>query len=331
MASIEAVAVPACPVCAETTFTELAVGFDYELLTCRNPWRFVRCVACGHVWLNPRPTADTLSVIYPPHYYAYNYEQQVHPIALRGKRWLDRRKLRSILSALPRRPRAYLDVGCGDGRFLRLMEQEGVPRAQNYGLDLAPRLVQSLSAEGFQVFGERVEDCKRLPEGGLDLVTMFHVIEHVSDPGAVAASVHRWLAPGGLFALETPNVDSLDARLFADSYWGGYHIPRHWHLFTPPALERLLRDNGFEVLAVRYQTGHSFWMYSIHHWLRYSSRPRPRLASWFDPFRGLPFLLLFTAWDMLRAALGQRTSAMLVLARKVERGKPGAAPTGGPA
>jgi 2-polyprenyl-3-methyl-5-hydroxy-6-metoxy-1,4-benzoquinol methylase len=311
--------VPACPVCGAGEGLFLAIGFDYELITCRNPWRFVRCRECGHAWLDPRPKSATLATIYPSSYYAYNYEHQINPIAVRGKHWLDRRKLKSILKALPRRPGSYLDVGCGDGRFLRVMESEGVPRAECHGLELDPRPVARLAAEGFSVWGERVEECARIPDGTLDLVTMFHVIEHVGDPGAVAASIYRWLAPGGVFALETPNLDSLDARLFKRTYWGGYHIPRHWHLFTPESVARMLRARGFEVVATRYQTGHSFWMYSMHHWLRYGPRPHPRLARWFDPFRGLPFLLMFTGWDTIRALLGFRTSAMLVLARKPAR------------
>ena len=96
-------------------------------------------------------------------------------------------------------------------------------------------------------------------------MTMFHVIEHVADPPRVAERVARWLAPGGVFAVETPNLESLDARLFRERYWGGYHFPRHWHLY---------------------------------------------------PFRGLPFLAAFTAWDRLRATLGFHTSAMLMIARK---------------
>jgi SAM-dependent methyltransferase len=145
---------------------------------------------------------------------------------------------------------------------------------------------------------------------------MFHVIEHVDDPAAVVKKVASWLAPGGVFALETPNLNSYDARLFKPSYWGGYHIPRHWNLFTPDSLFELLRRAGLEPCKVLYQTGHSFWLYSFHHTLRYGKRPRPRLARWFDPLRSLPALALFTGFDKLRAALGCRTSAMLVLARK---------------
>jgi SAM-dependent methyltransferase len=309
--------VPACPVCGGRAASDLAVGFDYELLTCSNPWRFVRCAECGHARLDPRPPAAALPVIYPPTYYSYNYAAQVPGLALRGKEWLDGRKFASILGALDRPPQSFLDVGCGDGRYLRLLERRGVPRPRIHGLELDARVVESLRAEGFSVHAERIEECQRFEPASLDLVSMFHVIEHLADPGAAVDQVARWLRPGGVFALETPNLESLDARLFESGLWGGYHIPRHWHVFTPGSLRRLLEARGFEVVGLRYQTGHSFWMYSLHHRLRYATPPRTALSRWFDPFGGhLPFLLLFTGWDTLRALFGFRTSAMLMLARR---------------
>ena len=57
-------------------------------------------------------------------------------------------------------------------------------------------------------------------------------------------------------------------------------------------------------------------MYSFHHRLRYGPVPRPKLARWFDPFGGVALLALATAFDIARAALGARTSAMLMLARR---------------
>jgi hypothetical protein len=68
---------------------------------------------------------------------------------------------------------------------------------------------------------------------------------------------------------------------------------------------------------MRYQTGHSFWLYSFHHLLRYNGAlPMPRLARLFDPLRSKLMLILFTGFDILRRMMGFKTSAMLVLARR---------------
>jgi SAM-dependent methyltransferase len=313
---IEVEAVPHCPVCGHGGFTKYAAGFDYELLTCANAWRFVSCQECGHVWLNPRPAVSELGVIYPPTYYAYNYDEEINPVAVRGKDALDRLKFRSLLKALPRPPRSYVDIGCGNGRFLRLMAGRGVQRSACYGIELDERVVAPLAADGFRALCTRVEDCDEIPPESLDLATAFHVIEHVESPASMVGQVASWLAPGGVCAIETPNLDSLDQRLFRSGWWGGYHIPRHWSLFTPATLERLLSDAGLEVVDTRFQTGHSFWMYSLHHKLRYAKRPHRRLARMFDPFKSLPVLMAFTALDKVRASAGFRTSAMLMLARK---------------
>jgi SAM-dependent methyltransferase len=197
------------------------------------------------------------------------------------------------------------------------MERSGVPRSGVYGLELDPTVVGGLRDQGYDgVFCERVETASSLPENKVDLITMFHVIEHVDDPGAVVRQISRWLSAGGIFALETPNLDSWDARLFQRSYWGGYHFPRHWNLFTPATIARLLRENGLEVVDTVFQTGHSFWMYSLHHLARYEGQSRPWAGEWLDPMKSLFGIAGFTALDLARGALGAKTSAMLVICRK---------------
>ena len=308
--------VPACPVCGGLQQTEFASGFDYELLTSINLWYFVQCADCRHVWLNPRPAVSELGIIYPPTYYAYNYGK-ISPIARAAKAALDKRKMKKILRSCASPPKSYLDIGCGDGRFLRVLGDLGVPRSALYGLELDQRVVDHLREEGYPaVQCARVEDAAGIPSAAVDLITMFHVIEHVDNPATVIRRIHGWLSPGGIFALETPNLDSLDARLFHKSYWGGYHIPRHWNLFTPETISRLLDDNGMEVVSIGFQTGHSFWMYSLHHVVRYGGGSRPVMGGWFDPVRSLAGIAGFTGFDLLRGAAGAKTSAMLVLARK---------------
>src|SRR5262249_8224777 len=153
---------------------------DYELQTCTNEWTFRQCARCGHVQLDPRPAAATLAVIYPPHYYSYDMKKSVGRIALAGKAVLDRRKITYILGFVGRRPHAYLDIGCGDLKYLELMRGMGVSPDRLYGLELDDRVVERARERGFRVFGERVESAASIPDHVIDLVTMFHVIEHVA-------------------------------------------------------------------------------------------------------------------------------------------------------
>lgn len=308
--------VSTCAICGGESSSLFACGYDYEIKTCRNKWIFVQCSKCAHVWLNPRPAISSLPVIYPKTYYAYSYKTQIHSLAVKAKDLLDALKMRSILRHLSKPAESFLDIGCGDGRFLKVMEKKGVPRERSYGLELDAKVVSQLAEQGYPVFCERVEDCDKIPANSIDLITMFHVIEHVDQPDLVVRQISKWLRKGGVFAVETPNLDSWDARLFQESFWGGYHIPRHWHLFTPRTLAQLLAANGLRVKATLFQTGHSFWMYSFHHALRYSKPERLGLSRFFNPFKSVLPLAMFTGFDKLRSAVGQRTSAMLLVAQK---------------
>lgn len=308
-----------CVLCGGADLAPYASGYDYEIQTCANEWKFKRCASCMHVQLDPRPATSELSVIYPAHYYSYTMSENLSAIALKGKDLLDRLKLQNILQYLKLPPTTYLDIGCGDGRYLRSIESsKGIPRSNIYGLELNEMTVEKLRREGFEVFYERVETCGTIQSGSISLATMFHVIEHVEDPVAVIAKISDWLVVGGILAVETPNIDALDAKLFRKTYWGGYHFPRHWHLFHEQTLSGLLRDQGIEPVHISYQTGHSFWMYSFHHFLRYKLK-LIRLSRFFDPMKGLLFLILFTGFDKIRAVLGIKTSSILIVGRKVQR------------
>jgi SAM-dependent methyltransferase len=307
--------VAACPTCGARSRRAFARGHDYELETCRNEWQFWQCSECGTVWLDPRPAVEALGIIYPPHYYAYAMSETISPIALKGKAMLDRWKFDAILKRVGFEPTSYLDIGCGDGRYLELFANRGIPRQRIYGLELSEEPVRRLNERGFNTYVRRVEDCIEVPDGTIDLATMFHVIEHVADPLRVLRRIVDWLAPGGVLAVETPNIDAWDAHLFKERWWGGYHIPRHWTLYDRDSLSRLFQEAGLEVVYTAYQTGHSFWMYSLHHLVKYKWRS-PRLARWFDPTRGLPMLIAFTGFDIVRRTFGARTSAMLLVGRK---------------
>lgn len=314
---IETLPVPACVVCGADDGSLVARGRDYELQTCANDWLVMACPHCSHAWLNPRPVDAALPVIYPSHYYSYDMSRRVGSAVMRIKSGLDRRKLAKAFAHLRRVPGRFFDIGCGDGRYLSIAQSLGVPRDGLYGIEMGAAAALTAHRSGFRVEAGNADTFDGFAGVTFDAVSMFHVIEHLADPRRAVARIRSWLSPDGLMLIETPNRDALDARWFEASYWGGYHFPRHWHFFTEQSMRKMLGDERFKVIDISYQTGHSFWLYSIHHLLKYNATaPMPWLARRFDPLSAKVSLAAATAWDLLRSAAGFRTSSMLIVARR---------------
>jgi hypothetical protein len=84
------------------------------------------------------------------------------------------------------------------------------------------------------------------------------------------------LRPGGIFALRTDNVASLDARLFGE-LWYGFDFPRHLTLFSPKTLSACVRAAGLDVTQVQYSLVPTHWIMSLRYWI--SERPGIATAS----------------------------------------------------
>ncbi|MGC1197411.1 MAG: hypothetical protein WA882_10995, partial [Geitlerinemataceae cyanobacterium] len=108
-----------CGVCGADDCVAYASGKDYEYRTSEDTFQIVKCKVCGNLYLNPRPVREELSRIYPPNYYAYNYDTSINPIALKAKDFLDRRKVKTWLNYVNTdlAKLNFLDVGCGNGRY----------------------------------------------------------------------------------------------------------------------------------------------------------------------------------------------------------------------
>ena len=291
-----------CCVCGDTRGERYAQGPDFEYGTTHEEFPFQRCVSCGHVYLNPRPALDELDTIYPPDYYAYDMARSIHPWAMQVKNALERRKIKRLLRRCPRDLPRCLDIGCGNGRLLDTIAGTGVPGENLWGIELNESVVDRLVDKGYHAHCGRIEDLD-LPTESFDFVIMFQVLEHVEDPARIFKTVSRLLAPGGIFVVETPNIRSLDARMFRHRYWGGYHFPRHWNLFHEASLKRLGERSG--LTATKFETFICavFWIYPIHHWLREKGAPRP-IYRFFWPTSNPLLLAGATVLDMTLSPFG---------------------------
>ncbi|MBK8477980.1 MAG: class I SAM-dependent methyltransferase [Opitutaceae bacterium] len=142
-----------------------------------------------------------------------------------------------------------LDVGCGDGSFLSALG--GCGDFELHGLELDglaarrarrdPRLhlhLGDLLAAGY-------------PRERFDLVTLFHVFEHLAEPKRTLTELYEIVKPGGSVVLSFPNAGSVQAQLF-NGDWLHLDPPRHLFLLDPQTAEREFRRAGFSVIGRRF-------------------------------------------------------------------------------
>ncbi|MGZ6962678.1 MAG: class I SAM-dependent methyltransferase [Acidimicrobiia bacterium] len=303
-----------CCICGTREAEPVGVGEDFEYRTSPDSFLTVRCVDCGVVYLDPRPTRAELPTIYPDDYHAFEFTEEQFGFVYRVRRRLEARRLLSACGRLPA-DAAILDVGCGDGFHLDLLREYGTPGWRLEGVDLDPRAADAAEARGLVVHRGSIEDLDLAPDR-YDFAILVQTIEHVSDPAAVLRSIRRVLRPGGRLLVVTDNTGSLDFTVAKRRHWGGYHFPRHWYLFDARSLRRLASHTRFSVESLDTMVSPVNWVYSLRNAVDDWGGPRP-LVDWLSLESPIP-LAAFTAFDWLHQRAGRAALLRAVLRRDPE-------------
>ncbi|MDX1992108.1 MAG: class I SAM-dependent methyltransferase [bacterium] len=305
-----------CPDCGADDFVIVAEGPDYDNHCCGDQtFTLAQCNRCKTYYLNPRPTVETLSIIYSQEeYYSYSFEDEGNSIVLKARQRRDQQKIAQVLQILgkPAAQTRVMDIGAGDGALLRAFAASGVPNENLYAVELEQGAVEALEKKGFRGVLGRAEELD-FPDGSFDVVAMIQVIEHVADPKDVMRNLHRILSPGGVFLIETPNMNAWDRRFFPKETWGVYHFPRHWTLFNRESITRMLNEVGFDVAHFSTPAAAVVWTWSMNHVAQKHRWPKfwQRFFSLSSPLA----LGIFWAVDMIPSLLGQ-SAGMRVIAKK---------------
>lgn len=302
-----------CPSCGGAG-ERWAQVHDVEYHTSEDAFEYHRCTACRVLFL-PDPPLDRLSEIYPTTYYAYAEDET--SLVQRIKLALDRRQFTKLLAGIPGTSLAALDVGGGEGWMLSTLQKVDARIQRTVVVDLDTEAKARAEARGHESFCGRIEDFD--DAGPFDVVLLLNLIEHVADPGAVLRRLAGLLSPGGVILVKTPNVDSLDARLFRHRDWGGYHCPRHWVLFNRPSFVDLAERSGLRARTVTFTQGAPFWTVSVLAALarKRLTRITPERPVFEHPLFA-PLAGGFAAFDLVRSKLGGTPSQMFVELVKAE-------------
>jgi 2-polyprenyl-3-methyl-5-hydroxy-6-metoxy-1,4-benzoquinol methylase len=286
-----------CPLCHGTHHRPFRTCQDHTVSG--KSFDIVECERCGFRFTNPRPDPDDLGQYYESEDYTPHQDTSqglidtlyrwVRLYTLRSKR----RLITSLVSAPPGR---LLDFGCGTGAFLAHCRSHGWAAC---GLE-PDAGAQEVAAATHGLTVEPPERIYDLPPDHFDVITLWHVLEHVPQLSDTITELRRTLAPTGTLVVAVPNCASLDARYYGAD-WAAYDVPRHLYHFRPPDVHRLFDQYGMTVTDIRPMRLDAFYVSLL------SEQSRD---GWL--LRAPVVAALSVLWN---AAHGHRSSAQLYLVR----------------
>lgn len=182
-----------------------------------------------------------------------------------------------------------LEIGCGDGRSLRLMRSLGW---EVEAVEFDAQCVEELARHEIKTHLGDIRSVN-LASDTYDAIFMGHVLEHVYDPQAFLRECLRVLKPGGQIVMLTPNSLSWGHRWFGCD-WRGLEPPRHIQVFHHRNLRRLVVDTGFQEVAARTTNRGAYYILGASAEIR-KSRLERRTFETGRVSRSSPSCLLFQA------------------------------------
>lgn len=212
----------------------------------------VQCENCGFTYLNPRPTIESIEKYYDVeeyHPHKISNESLVDKIYIKVRDININAKRKLIKKLIPQKG-ALLDVGCGTGEFLENMHLNDW---QVTGMETASEARELAEKENIRVFDNLEKINQRF-----NIITMWHVLEHIHNIPTLMNNLSRLLSDKGYLIIAVPNIDSLDARFYKTN-WVALDTPRHLYHFRPKDIITLLNRYQFEVRKISNRLYFDVW------------------------------------------------------------------------
>lgn len=219
-----------------------------HILSLKDNFEVIRCADCEAIFIaNIFIDKEYYAKYYPKNYYNQSNNNFINYLADSVNRLSTNFKERQILNNLHPDDKLkfkILDIGCGSGNFLNNISDD---RFDKYGIEINPEGYKISREKKLKIYNREMKDIN-FEDNAFDIITLWHVIEHLNSPYEVIIPIQRILKKDGILVINTPNTDSIGFK-YGGGIWFHLDAPRHLILYNRKTLEYLLDRTGFKVVS----------------------------------------------------------------------------------
>ena len=229
---------PKCPWC-DSEKTQIHLWLKDEFLSLEE-FKIYECHNCGLLFTDPRPGKDKIGEYYKSEeYYSHQENKKGFIPKLYERVKTVNLKHKYKIATEGKATGKMLDIGCGVGDFLHTAEQQGwkcmgVEPSEDAKAIAEKRIKAEIISS---------ENLEKIADETFDVITMWHVLEHVDDLRWQVAQLQRLIKNDGRIVIAVPNYKSYDASYYKEK-WAAYDVPRHLNHFNKNTLVKIFKSNG---------------------------------------------------------------------------------------
>ena len=247
-----------CLICGSAKIEPFLVCKDYTVS--HQDFQIQRCTACNFKFTSPRPEDGDLGKYYKAEDYISHSDTKkglVNKLYHTVRSYTLIKKLQLVMQHTKLKSGKILDYGAGTGAFLNTCKTNKWDALGIEPDDTARKVMADKF--GITSFSSLAEAKQNPSFSGFDVITAWHVLEHVPDLQETISSLKGALKDKGIFIVAVPNPESHDAKCYKQ-FWAAYDLPRHlWH-FSPKDMEALMKEQGFNLIKTLPMVFDSFYV-----------------------------------------------------------------------
>lgn len=258
-----------CPLCGSENIGELYECRDF--LVTGDKFPVYSCSSCSFVFTGNYPGEEEAAAYYSSEDYISHSDTEkglFNKLYHLARSFMLSVKFRMLRKISGLEATSVLDIGSGTGYFPLYLEKKGW---QCQGIEISKE-AREYAREKNKLSLLPPEAINDFNPGSVDIITMWHTLEHFYHPDDYLEKAYRILKESGLLIIAVPNHLSYDAHKYR-ALWAGWDVPRHlWH-FNPSTIKLLAGKHHFDLLAMKSLPLDSFYVSVLSEKYKKSSLP----------------------------------------------------------